>query len=271
MGNKILLDYLTILRPVNGLMGSVAVYIGSIVAGSSYYGSLTIFLAMISAFLISSAGMIINDYFDIEIDKINKPERPLASGRMKKNIGLSYSILLFIIGISLAYFVNYNALAIAVIVSILLILYAKYMKKMFFIGNFTVSLNVALTFLYGGIAFGSPFNALLLSLLALLSNIGREIYKSSDDILGDKQNNVTSLATKYGVFVARKIGFIFVLAAVIISFIPYMLGIFSTVYLMIVIVADVLFLLTFIIPKKAAKLCKIAMLIALISFIIGTI
>src|SRR3989344_737409 len=101
--------YILILRPLNGIMSIIAVYVGTLVAGALLVPSLNLLLGMLVVFLVSGAGMIINDIFDIEIDRVNKPERPLPSGRITKKKAWAYSILLFIIGNVIAYNIGINA------------------------------------------------------------------------------------------------------------------------------------------------------------------
>ena len=69
-----MIPYITITRPVNGLMSVFAVYIATLVAGMPIYPEFSVILAMLSVFFINGGGMVINDYFDVEIDKINKPQ-----------------------------------------------------------------------------------------------------------------------------------------------------------------------------------------------------
>ena len=116
-----MLAYIEILRPLNCFMGAIAVWIGSLVAGAPLYPGEPVLFAMASAFLICGGGMAINDYFDTEIDRINRPKRPIPSGRMKKDSAFVYSIFLLLAGITLSYFINTNAFYTAITVSAILL------------------------------------------------------------------------------------------------------------------------------------------------------
>jgi len=259
--------YIEILRPVNGLMSALAVWVGSIVAGAALVPAQPVITAMVSVFLISGAGMVINDYYDIEIDKINKPKRPLPSGKIKLKASLIYSIILFLLGIALAYFININAFLIAILASILLFLYSARLKKTLLLGNVIVSLLVALSFAYGGLAAGNYFPTLLLAFLAFLANMGREMYKSIEDVMGDKKYGANTLPIKIGVLKSKMLANIFVITAVLFSFVPYFLGTFGQVYLFFVVIADIAFVAAAVSPVRySAKICKIAMFIALLAF-----
>ena len=165
--------YISILRPLNGIMSMVAVYIGALIAGAMIIPTLPIVFGMAVVFLISGAGMIINDIFDIEIDKVNKPKRPLPSGRMKKKTAWIYAALLFIIGNAIAFYIGINPFIVSVFASIILIAYAAKLKKVLLIGHLGVSLMVALTFIFGGVITGNIFPSLSLAILAFLANVGR--------------------------------------------------------------------------------------------------
>lgn len=267
-----MLHYINIMRPLNCLMGAIAVWIGSLVAGAALFPTTPAIYAMAAAFLICGAGMAINDYFDADIDKINKPKRPIPSGKMSRNTALVYSFLLFVAGIGFSYFINNNAFYVAIAVSIILALYAWKLKKIAVAGNVAVSVLVGLTFIYGGLAVSMFEKALMLALLAFFSNMAREIYKTIDDVMGDKQHGVNTLPVRIGVLKTRIIANIFVFIAVILSFAPFLTGMFGYVYLVFVSLADMLFVLSAFLPvKHGSKLCKFAMLVALISFLAGAI
>ncbi|MBI5332166.1 MAG: UbiA family prenyltransferase [Candidatus Aenigmarchaeota archaeon] len=266
---------ITIIRPVNGVMSAIAVYITALVTGTVSLSTLLIlpvFLAMLVVFLINSAGMVINDIYDIEIDKINKPKRPLPSGKISIKSAKIYAAILFIIGIGLSWFINIYALGIALLASLLLIAYAAKFKKTLLLGNIIVSILVGLSFIYGGLINMNIIPVLMLALLAFFSNLGREIYKTCEDVLGDKKASVNSIAIKYGVIRAKVLGSIFIALAVVMSIVPFILGILGLSYLVVVVFADIAFALAIISPvAKSSKYVKMAMMIALLSFLIGAI
>lgn len=264
--------YFEIIRPVNAVMAAIAVWIGALVAGVGFVPSDFIMLGMLAVFLITGAGMIINDIFDINVDKVNKPERPLPSGRMTKRAAYTYAAILFVIGNLLSYFISTTVFLIALFASVVLVAYAARLKRIAMAGHAGISLLVALTFIYGGFIAGSYVATLPLAVLAFLSNIGREVFKTIEDVLGDKKAGIDTVAAKYGVFKAKMIASIFIILAVIFSFMPYALNILGVVYLFIVIAADIVFIAAIGAPVRySAKLCKFAMLIALIAFIAGAI
>ncbi len=261
-----------LIRPLNCLMAAFATYIGMNLAGLGIYPTIVSAYALAAVFLICAGGMAINDYFDFEIDKINRPKRPLPSGKVSRKSALLFSIALFIIGTGLSYLIGNYALFIAAFASLLLIAYAWKLKKIMLIGHVAVSLLVALTFIFGASINMNYTGVMLLSVLAFFSNMGREIFKSINDIMGDKKMGVDSLPVKFGVIKAKLIATVFILIAIIFSFVPFLLKTFGTVYLFFVVIADMIFLLSIALPLKLSeKLCKLAMMIALIAFLVGAV
>ncbi len=127
---KVLLE---IQRPLNCFMAGAAAIVGLLIAdGWNVEMAALIFLTV---FLFTGAGNTINDYYDIEIDKINRPDRPIPSGRLSPKEALALSITLFALGLIFASLVNKICLAIAGLNSVLLFLYARDFKVMPLVGN----------------------------------------------------------------------------------------------------------------------------------------
>ncbi len=266
-----MLPYIKLIRPANGVMSVIAVWLGALLAGGAVIPTQQIIYGMAAVFLISGAGMVVNDIFDIEIDRHNRPNRPLPSGRVSPTKAKIYAAVLFIAGNAFGLILGRTELYITLLATVLLILYAWKLKKVIFIGHVAVSFLVALSFFFGGLIQGDFFAPLWLGLLAFLANMGREIYKTIDDMLGDKKAGVNSIALRLGVIKTKNAASGFIFAAVLLSFIPYVLGSMKEVYLFFVIIADIAFIAAVGSPVKySSKLSKIAMTIALIAFILGS-
>ncbi|MBI4895508.1 MAG: UbiA family prenyltransferase [Candidatus Aenigmarchaeota archaeon] len=271
-----ILSYLKITRPFNGVMSMIAVYIAALVAGvvslSNLVPSLQLVFAMLATFFISSFGMVFNDIFDIEIDKINKPKRPLPSGKISLKVANIYGVLLAIVGLAFAYFVNFYAFGVAIVATVLLYAYAAKLKKVMLVGNIVVSFLVGLTFIYGGVINFNFLGVIMLAFLAFLANMAREIYKTCEDVVGDKKEGVRSLAIKYGVVRAKMAGSVFIILAVILSIVPFIIRLFGLPYLIVVTVADLVFLMAvFSDINTSAKMVKLGMNLALLAFLLGAL
>ena len=126
--------YIEMMRPNNGVLAVLGIIIGAIVAGT-FAASYAILFAVVVSFLINGAGNVINDYFDHKIDKVNRPKRPIPSGRVKRDSALMYFIALTLVGLMLSYFISRDFLLIAVINTIVSFVYSWKLKGAPFIGR----------------------------------------------------------------------------------------------------------------------------------------
>ncbi len=261
------------LRPLNCFMAGLAVIVASWLGNGSEFFSL--FLGFLSVFFICGGGMAINDYFDWEVDKINKPKKWRKMKKYGKNALIYLTLITFSIGILLSAFISIPVLILALINSIILIAYSWKLKKILFLKNLTVSYLVASTFIYGGLISQSPVPALIFSLLALLSNTGREIVKDICDVKGDKKRGIKTIPMLIGNSNSALLAATFTFSSVLLSPLPYFIGIFSEVYLIALIPCIISFIYASFIsifsPEKANMWMKIAMLLGLFAFFVGKI
>ncbi len=270
--------YLEILRPANCIMAAFAVGVGIQISGVTL-GFYRILLAALVAYIICGFGNVINDYFDYEIDRINRPSRPLPSGRISLRSAHFYAILLLTSGNFLAVALGKAALALAVFNSIMLYLYAwKIKKRGGLLKNVVVSYLVASPFLYGGIVSGKPESTLLLAALAGLANTSREIVKDIEDLKGDSSFAKT-LPSRIGVRRSSLLAALFLISALAISPIPYTTKLLGIYYIPAVVITDLIFLSAIFellkfketLASKIQKRIKIGMLFGLLAFLTGNI
>ncbi|WP_457612253.1 UbiA family prenyltransferase [Methanocaldococcus sp.] len=260
--------YLELIRFKNCVMAGISGIIGYIIAsGDSLEKAILIFLVI---FFICGYGNVINDIYDIEIDRINKPYRPLPSGRVSLERAKLLAILFLILGLFLSILINIYSFLIALINSILLYLYAKYFKKYKPIGNIIVSYLTGSTFLFGAVAGKNFLIAFILFICSFLATWGREIFKDYEDIEGDKKEGVKSLPIIFGKKSLYVATFLIVLA-VLLSPLPYIFKIFNIYYLFLIFICDLLFLYLCFKALKGGyvsdKLKKVMLLVIIIFFI----
>ncbi len=261
-----------ILRPFNCIMAGVAAIIGLAIAGSlDPKAGLLIFFAV---FLITGAGNAINDYYDREIDAINRPKRPIPSGRILPRAAFNYSLTLFAAGCILAGLVNQICLVVAAFNSALLFFYARNLKATPLAGNITVAFLTGSTFLFGGAAAGPagllanqvPFG------LSFLASMSREIAKDIEDVEGDRQGGARTLPILAGERPSAALAAGFAVAAVALSYLVP----FGRAYLAIVTVADLFFLLSVLKISKgdaagSQRAIKKGMAVALMAFLAAAV
>jgi len=223
-------------RPLNGLIAAISIILGAFLAQGGLSPFISVVIIAVAAFLLLSAGNALNDYCDIETDRINKPSRPIPSGKVSRRSALVFAIVLFIIGTALGLLVNWLAFSIACLVSVLLVLYTIRMRRLLLVGNVVIGLLTGLTFISGGIAVGAIKGAIIPGMFAFLFTAGREIVKDIQDVKGDDIGGLTSLPIKLGQRKAMYISFIFIALVILISPLPYLLNIYSVYYLICVVI-----------------------------------
>lgn len=271
--------YIQLFRPLNCFMVSVAVLIGAFVAVDYEIMKkpFPVIMAMLSASLFTAWGNTLNDYFDREIDRINHPERPIPSGRIKERDALRISTAMLIAGFLSAIFINRFCLIIFILSALLMLIYELKLKARGFAGNLSISALVALTFIFGGASVGAftieSSSILILAILAFILSLSREIIKDIEDVSGDLGRE--TLPMSIGVKWAGAFASILIFTAITLSIIPFALDIFGYPYLIAIGIADAIFIYSIIVlsksPKHSQLLIKLGMLLALTAFILGGI
>jgi geranylgeranylglycerol-phosphate geranylgeranyltransferase len=177
--------------------------------------------ASIAAGLIGGGGMVVNDIFDIEIDRINKPSRPLASGRISPRSASLFYAVLTAVGLLLNLFIHSTAQAIAAGAALLIFFYSYRLKSTSLFGNLTVGFLTGLTFIYGGAVVGNIERAFIPALFAFLINVGREVIKDMEDVEGDARHNAATFPVRYGKTPASSVATVFLLAVIGSTIIPF--------------------------------------------------
>lgn len=261
-------------RLSNAVVAGVLTGIGAIVAGG-VDAPLPMAFAMGATILATGGGNAINDYFDREIDAINRPDRPIPRGDVSSRLALWFSITLFVLAVGLTLLLPWLAIAIALINLVALVAYTEVFKGLPGVGNVVVAYLGGSTFLFGGAAVGGDLSTVVvLFALAASATVAREIVKDVEDVAGDREEGLRTLPIAIGERRSVWIAVAFVAAAVIASPLPYYpLGTLGLPYLAIVIPADVLFLAgafrSFGSPADGQSWIKYAMYLAVVAFAVG--
>jgi geranylgeranylglycerol-phosphate geranylgeranyltransferase len=193
-------DLLALSHIFNGLSSAAAVAIGYL-AVVWYYGLSVNGGAFITAVLatmcLSNGGFIVNDIFDLEIDRINRPDRPLAAGRVSVSAAWILYGIYTIVGIILAG-LNGPALGLlGAVIAVGLFLYSYDLKKRFLLGHIIIGMFGGLLLPFGGLAAGSTVLFLTFP-ITFSAFFGREVLKTVPDAEGDRANGVVNITTRYG-------------------------------------------------------------------------
>lgn len=256
----------------------------------------------LSIISITASGYIVNDIYDLEADKINKPNKVYIENTMsKKNAWISYFIIM-IIGLFCGFYVtylkeDYFLSAVFPITILLLFLYSKYLKRTPLLGNIVVSLVCAIIIylLYlvdfqeqekASVFFNifdiSASNSTLFtgvlfySIFSFLTTLIREIIKDIEDINGDYAMKMRTLPILMGKRRTRNLclGLVFILLLMLFLFIPYVYDLemkilsvllSATVFVVIALVFSLWNAHSTTEFKKASKIMKTIMFLGIIS------
>ncbi len=226
--------YITLIRLSNFIITAASVFVSCILAGATRAMIAEMLAASFAAGLIGGGGMVINDYFDLEIDRINKPKRPLPSGAVTRRAALTFWIILSSSGLFLNLFLPSTAGIIAIGAAAIIFFYSKVLKRTPLFGNLTVGALTALAFIYGGAAVGNIGRAVMPAVFAFLINVGREIIKDMEDVEGDIQNDAVTFPVKFGMRRAAALATIFLFAVIGSTIIPFANQQYGSMYFIIV-------------------------------------
>lgn len=223
------------------LAAGICVVLGQLFALGKLPEALIIFSGFLSVFFISASILVSNDYFDIETDRINAPHRPIPSNLVTPSEALTLALMLLMAGLVLSFAININAFILSVVLTVVGFLYNRKFKKFGLFGNLMVSFSVGMTFVYGGVSVGMPFNKIvwLFGMIAALVDLGEEIAADAMDEKGDKLIDSRSIAIKHGKEKALKISFVIFLIVITLSLIPFLLSWFKIIYLIPIVLMDI--------------------------------
>jgi len=232
---KTIIGIIQLLRPLNIFLGIISVIISYLILKSSE--SITALLqgCLTVAFLASAANAL-NDFCDYQSDTINHPDRPLPLNLISKQMALLISIILFITGNFIAFFININAFIISAgIATPAMIAYNIWLKGTPLLGNIIVSTILGLAFIFSGACFNQMLGMTIPALLAFGFNVTREFVKDIADIAGDKKEKMRTFPVIFGIKTSLIIAKLLIILTGIGTLLPYWFDVYGKNYLFTVI------------------------------------
>ena len=159
-----------------------------------------LFVLSLSTVCIAAAGYIINHYFDIKIDIVNKPERVVVGRYLKRRWAMGAHQVLNVVGAALGLLLGVWVFLVNVFSITLLWFYSERYKRAPFIGNLIVSLLTGFSLLI--LTLNYPANRRLVLIYAVFSffiSLIREIVKDMEDIRGDEAHGCRTLPIVWGI------------------------------------------------------------------------
>lgn len=238
---------LQLLRPFNFVMFWIGVALGGLLTaglGAFQGGNLRLLLiAAASASLIGGGANAINDVFDLDIDRVNRPQRPLPSGRSTVSTARMLWAAASIVGVALSFLLTTAHVVIAAVSVALCYLYSARLKRVPVAGNLLVAFVTPLALIvYGGWAVGPPGPAFVGAAFAFLTTFAREVVKDIEDVAGDAGAGARTIPLRWGVPAAVRSTAAVLACTVALTPLPFLVLEYSGMFLLVVLVADVLML-----------------------------
>ena len=275
-----------LLRLEHGFMYALGVVVGIVVSSGLDFNFEHAFFGILTAIFCQASAFALNDYLDYEVDLANRRfDRPLVRGDLSRNSALLIGIVLAPLGFLSAYAISLNAFLLAFAITLLGYIYNVKLKEFGLLGNLYIAFSMCAPFIFGSVVATNAITPqiAILSLIAFLSGVAREIMKGIEDVEGDALRNVRTVARVKGVEFASKLSASLFLVAVALSFVPflYLQGYkFDMKYLLPVTVTDVMLVkISLEILRKHEpedirrfrKQTLVALLFGLIGFLLGAL
>jgi 4-hydroxybenzoate polyprenyltransferase len=179
-----------------------------------------LYLLSASTVLIAAGGYIINDYYDVKIDLINKPERVVVGKSIRRRYALLFHTILSVLGVAIGLLLNWKIGVINFISGFLLWWYSNFLKRQPFVGNIAVAVLTGLSVYVVAVLF-DPFNKLIIgyALFSFFITLLREIIKDMEDLKGDNSFGCKTLPIVLGIRKSKT--FMYLLSMINLAFIAW--------------------------------------------------
>jgi len=235
-----------------------------------------LFVLASSTAIIAAAGYIINDYYDIKIDLINKPNRVVIGKNITRRYALFFHSILSFIGVALGFVLSWKLGVINFLSAFLLWVYSNNLKRQPFIGNFVVAWLTSISILLVNILYDvSNSLVIIYALFAFFMTLIREIVKDIEDLKGDNTFGCRTLPIVWGIRKTKVI--LYILLGLLASSVILLNAIYSQLplsYFLIFLFMPLGLLLLRLIRADTRKdfywlsqACKIIMLLGVISMV----
>ncbi len=225
---------LQLIRPELPISAGICVVVGQTIALGRIPEIDDLLLGFGLGLFLSSSAMIFNDLFDLEVDRINTPHKPIPSGKVTTTEAIVFGGITALIALLIAGLIAPMVLLLSLVLWILGFLYNWKLKASGLMGNLIVATNVAMTFILGGISVGESINPLvwIFGAIAFIFDLAEEIAGDAMDMEGDKKRGSRSLAIMHGKQVALRISGILFVVMILLSLLPIVLGETSLAYIL---------------------------------------
>ncbi len=265
------------MRPLNGLIGAGAVVAGALIVGRPFSVAPAVLGAAAALAAVGGANAL-NDCLDREADAVNRPLRPIPSGRVSVGEAATASGIAYALALALGALAGgWSFLMVATWVG-LTALYSASLKRILIMGNLVAALLTASIVVLGGVTQGKIGPLAIPFVMAFLANVGREIVKDIEDTEGDARVGVVTLATRFGPERAYMIARLVTVALMGVIAVPYFARIYGLGYAVMGGAIELVLVWQLVLhprnPEPAdlrlhAQAFKLAMVMGLAAFLVG--
>ncbi len=159
-----------------------------------------LFLLTVSTISIAAGGYIINDYYDVKIDYINKPDRVIIGKSITRRYAILFHVMLSSFGILIGLYLSWKIAAVNIVSVFLLWLYSNNLKRLPFVGNFTVAFLTGLSVFVVDLFYRTNNSLVIIyALFAFFMTLVREVIKDIEDLKGDNSFGCKTLPIVWGI------------------------------------------------------------------------
>ena len=217
-------DLGALVRARNLLIAVGGVAVGGILALGQLALPRELLLAMLSAAGLGAAGNVANDLWDVEADRVNRPQRPLSSGALSRDLAVAVGGVAGGLGLALAWLAGATVFAIGLPALVVMLLYSPLLKPWPVVGNLAVAAVASLPLVYGAGAVGDWRAGLVPFWLAALLHLAREIVKDLEDIPGDLAVGRRTVPITWGVRTGYLAAAVPLVVFVPVALVPWLAG-----------------------------------------------
>ncbi|MDX2301377.1 MAG: geranylgeranylglycerol-phosphate geranylgeranyltransferase [Microscillaceae bacterium] len=169
-----------------------------------------LFLLSFSTVCIAAAGYMINDYYDVKIDTINKPNRVIVGRVIKRRVVMAANLFLNFLGFLIALYLSKKVFLITLGAGFLLWWYSNYLKRLPLVGNITIAFLTSLAVILLSVYYRQ--NELMIYIFAIFAffiSLIREIVKDMEDVKGDANFGCKTLPIVWGIPRTKQVIYVF--------------------------------------------------------------
>ncbi len=237
--------FLKLIRLGVSLFGCIGLFVSGVLAEDLKGFQIDYLIAFFIVLISASGAFALNDYYDYELDKINnRKDRPLVIGLVSRKIALITAIISFIIVILLSMLLNIASTILVVISLPIFYVYSIGLKKKLLFKNFLIAFSYLSTIFLGSLIMDSYLEPLIIyfAIMGFIVGLANEIMFDIADVKGDKEQEISTFSTKFGIKPAAQISTSLYIIIMVLDPLPFIVKIDERLYL------DYIFLILILIP-----------------------